>query len=98
MQERNQDPSKQKDQADYNPTGRNFDQENVSGAPESINNVNQQRSEEERIDDNDPPLTEQDLEETGLSGEEADQVAWDAPDDSPRDDNRRDDTTKAPGK
>ena len=40
----------------------------------------------------------QDLEETGLSGEEADQVAWDAPDDSPRDDNRRDDTTKAPGK
>lgn len=34
---------------------------------------------EAEMEDADPPLDEEDLEETGLSVEEADQVVWDSP-------------------
>lgn len=98
MQERNQDQPRQGDQASYNPTGRNFDQTDVSGNSESINSVNERSStrEEETMDDNDPPLTEQDLEETGMSDEEADQVEWDEPDDNERGANRQGGSMNAP--
>jgi len=98
MQDKNQNPSQQDDQANYNPTGRNFDQSDVSGRPESINNVREDAPirEEETVEDNDPPLTEQDLEETGLSDEEADQVEWDEPEDNERGANRQGGSMNAP--
>lgn len=81
MQEKNQNPSQNSNASNYNPTARNFDQTDVSGQAKSINNIHQQSPErqDETSDDSDPALMEQDLEETGLSDKEADQVEWDSP-------------------
>jgi hypothetical protein len=84
MEERNQQGSStpNEDQANYNPTARNFDQTDVSGKSEPINSVNQEtsgRENEKNVEDSDPPLTELDLEETGLSEEDADKIEWDSP-------------------
>lgn len=73
-------PRQEDSNADYNPTARNFDHTNVSGAPDAIGG-NVGRGEE---DDSDPPLTEQDLEETGLKDEEADKIEWEEPGSSGR--------------
>jgi|GEM_PF-2143448 len=80
METRNQDsnPRKNDTNADYNPTARNFDHTNVSGKPDSMGG-DSGRSRDEDIEDTDPPLTEIDLEETGLSDDEADQIEWDEP-------------------
>jgi hypothetical protein len=92
MKNKNQNrPSNE--EANYNPTNRNFDQSDVSGKPESINNVHEQWNTSEqhnRTEDTDPPLTEQDLEETGMSAEDADKIEWEPPRESEsRNDDRK---------
>jgi hypothetical protein len=81
MQEGNKSSSPgSDDMANYNPTNRNFDQSDVSGKAEKINNPSQQSpGGDEDLEETDPPLTEEDLEQTGLSAEEADQIEWQPP-------------------
>lgn len=98
MKDKNQSRSSN-EEADYNPTNRNFDQSDVSGKPQSINNVREQwntREQDNRTEDSDPPLTEQDLEETGLSSEEADKIEWEPPRESESQNDERKERSKGP--
>lgn len=98
MENKNQNrPSNE--EANYNPTNRNFDQRDVSGKPHSINSVHEEgnmRQQENETEDTDPPLTEQDLEETGLSNEEADKIEWEAPRESESQNDDRKERSKGP--
>lgn len=86
MQESNQPPKDQDTQANYNPTARNFDHTDVSGQPDRMSDQNSGSAgrNEAISEDSDPPLTEQDLEETGLSEEDADKIEWDSPEENER--------------
>jgi hypothetical protein len=53
-----------------------FSQEEETNSPDI---TEKNKNGEEETEDNDPPLDEEDLEENGLTVEEADQVIWDPP-------------------
>ena len=53
-----------------------FSQEEETNSPDI---TEQNKASEEETEDTDPPLDEEDLEENGLTVEEADQVIWDEP-------------------
>jgi hypothetical protein len=55
-------------------TGPKYSQEEEVNAPEVI-----EANEQAEIEDADPPLDEEDLEENDLTVEEADQIVWDPP-------------------
>jgi|GEM_PF-2048170 len=52
--------------------------------------------EQEYVPDNDPPLTEEDLEENDLSTEEADEIEWDTPEDLDDDDEEEEEDISKP--
>ncbi|MCW3114721.1 MAG: hypothetical protein JWR18_3117 [Segetibacter sp.] len=51
-----------------------YSQEEETNSPDII-----EQNEKEEAEDTDPPLDEEDLEETGLTVEEADQIEWEQP-------------------
>ena len=51
-----------------------YSQEEETNSPDII-----EQNEKEEAEDTDPPLDEEDLEETGLTIEEADQIEWEPP-------------------
>ncbi|MCW3082558.1 hypothetical protein [Segetibacter sp.] len=53
-----------------------YSQEEETNSPDVIEKNEKAQAE---IEDTDPPLDEEDLAETGLSVEEADQIVWDPP-------------------
>ena len=77
MKSRHEENNPREQDANYNPTARNFDQTDVSGQPERMGGNS--GSQEEDTKDTDPPMTDVDVKETGLSDGEADQIEWDEP-------------------
>ena len=86
MQE-NKPGSKENDQqADYNPTARNFDQGDVTGPSQPINDVNQERAETAQSPAGNGPATKEDTEVSGESPREAN---WAPPEEEGRNENNR---------
>jgi hypothetical protein len=69
---------KQNKQTQTNKTGGQSNKENTAANGNARSTANQSE-EQEYVQDTDPPLTEQDLEENHLSEEEADKIEWDNP-------------------
>ena len=78
METRNQESNPRQDDnnANYNPTARNFDHTNVSGKPDATGG-DSSRSRDEDIEDTDPTLKDVQKEDTGLGDDQADQIEKD---------------------
>jgi hypothetical protein len=76
MKSRHEESNPREQDANYNPTARNFDQTDVSGQPERMGGNAGSASGEEDPEDADQPLTKVDVEETGVTNEDLDRIEW----------------------